>query len=82
MLFAEADSLAQEYVSDDGDKTMPHSEQIRLAQLMAALNRELGLPENENSSPLFVDNETDYLKLHNAQCIRKQLLEKTQNVVH
>lgn len=82
MLFREADPLAQNYVNFEGNESTPYKVRVRLAELMEALHNEVGIPGTQQASPLFVDMHTDYLKMHEAQCIRKKLLEKSQNVVH
>ena len=76
-IFREADLLAQRLINDG--HAMPLAEQAVLAVSMKLLNEALGLPIDE-ISPLFVEVDTDLIKLAEIKEIRIRLLEKVKLV--
>lgn len=80
-LFREAEPLAQQYLAKNDPDSLSHEQQLRLAGLMDALNRELGI-KTDDVSPLFIDEKIDLNMQMRVQKFRIELLKESQRATH
>ena len=80
-LFREAEPMAQRYMMADGPESLSHEDQLRLAGLLDALNRELGIKAG-GVSPLFINEKIDLNMQMHVQKLRIELLKELQRATH